>query len=82
MHELGILESVVKTVVAKAQESGASRVTGVRLKVGILEMLTPESLEAAFELAVAGTAAEGAKLTVEMTPGHEVVVDEIEVETA
>ncbi len=82
MHELGILESVVKTVVARAEESGASRVTGVRLKVGVLEMLTPESLQESFVLATAGTAAEGAKLTVEITPGHEVVVDEIEVETA
>ena len=81
MHELGIVESVLKSATAKARESGAKKVTAIRLRVGDMEMLTPEALQESFGLAAAGTLAEGAKLHVEIIPGHEVIVDEIEIET-
>jgi hydrogenase nickel incorporation protein HypA/HybF len=65
MHELSIAESVVDAVLAR---TGDRPVTTVRLLVGRLSGVVPESLMFCFELATAGTTLEGATLAIE-TPG-------------
>ncbi len=67
MHELAITQSVVDLVLAR---TGGRQVVAVRVRVGALSGFVPESMELCFELAVVGTAAEGARLVVEQTPGR------------
>lgn len=67
MHELGIAMQVVETVVAR---SGGARVTRVVLNVGMLTAVSPDSLLFCFDLATAGTQAEGAALEIRQLPGR------------
>jgi len=66
MHELSIAQSVVDAVCERA--AGRS-VHSVRLRVGALTAVVPEAMRFCFDLAVEGTAAEGARLDIEHRPG-------------
>lgn len=66
MHELGIAQEIVDTV---CEAAGESRVTRVVLEVGRLSLVLPDALRFCFDLAAAGTAMEGAELTILETPG-------------
>jgi hydrogenase nickel incorporation protein HypA/HybF len=66
MHELGIALQVVETVTERA---GLARVRKVVLHVGVLTAVLPESLRFCFDLATAGTLAEGALLEIVERPG-------------
>jgi len=67
MHELSIATSVVKTCVAHA---GGARILRVRLEVGKLAAVLPDSLRFCFEVCARGTPAEGAELQILETPGR------------
>lgn len=67
MHELSIAHAVVSTVTAALPEPGV-RVTEVRLRIGKLAGVVPQALHFAFDVACAGTALEGARLTIEDVP--------------
>jgi hydrogenase nickel incorporation protein HypA/HybF len=66
MHELTITQSVVDAVLEK---TGDRKVTTVRLKVGRLSGVVPDSVQFCFDLITAGTALEGASLEIEEPPG-------------
>lgn len=68
MHELSVLHDVVRTALDEARRHGASRVTAVHLRVGVLRGLEPENLRFLFPLVAKGSAAEGASLEVEVEP--------------
>lgn len=68
MHELSIAERLLPPVLATAREHGAERVTGLLVRAGRLQQIVPESLELCFRAVSEGTAAEGAKLRLEVTP--------------
>ena len=70
MHELSIMESALSLALEKAQEAGARRVQGIRLRIGALSGVVPEALEFAFEALVPGTPAEGAQLAIEHVPAR------------
>ncbi len=63
MHEMSIATGILDTVLAVAAEHGAVRVEEVALEVGVMRLVVPEALAAAFEAVVAGTVVEGATLT-------------------
>jgi hydrogenase nickel incorporation protein HypA/HybF len=65
MHEMSIALAVVGQVEEAAQAAGATAVTTVRLQVGELAGVVPDSLAFCFELACAGTVLEGAHLVTE-----------------
>ncbi|MEV8530513.1 hydrogenase maturation nickel metallochaperone HypA [Streptomyces sp. NPDC051211] len=65
MHEMSIAMAVVGQVEEAARAGGASAVTAVRLRIGELAGVVPDSLAFCFELACAGTVLEGAVLTTE-----------------
>src|SRR6185369_15466639 len=67
MHELSIATSVVETCVAHA---GGARILRVRLEVGQLAAVLPDSLRFCFEVCAHGTPAEGAELEILETPGR------------
>lgn len=70
MHELSIMESALSQVLDRAREAGADRVFEIRLRVGALSGVIPDALQFAFEALADGTAAEGAKLTIEHIPAR------------
>lgn len=66
MHELSIAEAVVDMV---RERTDGRTVRCVRLRVGRLAGVVPESLEFCFQLASAGTPLEGADLDIEQPVG-------------
>jgi hydrogenase nickel incorporation protein HypA/HybF len=61
MHELAIAQGVIDTVTDRLP---GARITGVRLEIGALSGLVPDSLRFCFDLATEGTALAGARLDI------------------
>lgn len=70
MHELSIARGIIGIVSAEAEKHGFSRVLEIRLSVGEYSGVVPECLREFFPYAAAGTAAEGAQLTVSTVPAE------------
>ena len=70
MHEMSIAMAVVDQVAEAARAAGATTVTSVRLLVGELAGVVPDSLAFCFELACAGTVLAGAELVPVPVPGR------------
>lgn len=68
MHELAIAESLVKILENEAQSGEFARVTRVRLDIGALSTVVPESLSFCFEVAAKDTRAENAVLEITIIP--------------
>jgi len=72
MHELSLVTSIVETVVetlaALPDSSGSARVLEVRLRVGALASVIPESLEFCWGIVSEGTPLEGSRLVVNLLP--------------
>lgn len=65
MHELGLVESAMETVLRHAAERRAAQVNRVVLRIGSLAGVEPEALRFAFDVVTRGTIAEGAELEIE-----------------
>ncbi|MER5750324.1 hydrogenase maturation nickel metallochaperone HypA [Streptomyces sp. NPDC002088] len=71
MHEMSIALAVIDQVERAAQQAGdVKAVRSVRLQVGELAGVVPDSLSFCFELACAGTLLEGAELVTDAVPGR------------
>ena len=68
MHEIGIMQSVLARVDREARKAGAREIHAVRLRVGQLSGVVPDSLQYAFEVMRNGTLASGARLIIEDVP--------------
>ena len=66
MHEMAITQSVVDAV---CEHAAGRRVHSVKLEVGQLCAVVPDSMRFCFELATQGTVADGAVLDVDVRPG-------------
>ena len=66
MHEMAITQSVVDAV---CEHAAGRRVHSVKLQIGALCAVVPESLAFCFDLATAGTVADGARLDLDLMPG-------------
>ena len=65
MHELGLCASIVDAVATRAGERPVAR---VRVQVGRLHHVHPEAFEQSFEVAAAGSVAEGARAELVLMP--------------
>lgn len=65
MHELAIAQGVLEIVQQYVPEEQAGLIRSVRIRVGQLSGVVPESLEFSFEAIVAGTPWREAKLQIE-----------------
>jgi len=65
MHELGLCASIVDAVATRAGERSVGR---VRVQVGALHHVHPEAFEQSFEVAAAGSVAEGASAELVLLP--------------
>ena len=68
MHELGIAQNIVDIVNQYVPEGQERLVRSVRLKVGRLSGVVPESLEFCFSTIIGETPLDSAKLDIEHTP--------------
>jgi hydrogenase nickel incorporation protein HypA/HybF len=68
MHELSMVTSVVETVTASLADYPGARVKEVRLRVGAMSSVIPESLEFCYGIATKGTPLEGSRLVVNLLP--------------
>lgn len=69
MHELSIATAVVE---ACAERAAGARIVRVRVEIGQLAAVLPDSLRFCFDICAQGTAAEGAELEILETPGRAV----------
>jgi hydrogenase nickel incorporation protein HypA/HybF len=65
MHELAIAQGVLEIVQQYVPEEQAGLIKSVRIRVGRLSGVVPESLEFSFEAIVAGTPWHAAKLQID-----------------
>lgn len=80
MHELSMAHEIVATVRRYLPAEGAKPVKRVRLKLGVLNRVNPDSLRFCFEAASRGSAVEGAALEIEETPDDEIRVVEFDLD--
>jgi hydrogenase nickel incorporation protein HypA/HybF len=78
MHELSLAESLVEAIEEESQRATFSRVRVVRVEAGVLSCVEPDPLRFAFEVAIQGTCAEGARLEIIRTPGKARCLDCLE----
>ena len=67
MHELSLSSAIVATV---TKHAGGLPVSTVKLRVGVLRQVVPDSLEFYFDLVARDTICEGARLEQELVPGR------------
>ena len=67
MHELSVASAVIDTATRHAE---GRRVTAVKLRVGHLRQVVPDSLAFYFEHVAVGTLCEGARLEQELVPAR------------
>jgi len=65
MHEVSIIQNVIKIVIDKATENKFTKVNKVSLKIGELSAVMPESLNFAFKSCIMDTMLEGSTLEIE-----------------
>lgn len=68
MHEFGIAQGLLDAVIEKAREVNASRVSSIKLEIGVLSGIEIDALTFAFAAVSEGTAAEQAELKIEKIP--------------
>jgi hydrogenase nickel incorporation protein HypA/HybF len=68
MHELSVAQSIVEIIQQHIPESDWNRVTTVRLKIGAVAGIVPDSLEFSFQAITAESFFRHAKLEIETIP--------------
>lgn len=68
MHEMSIAQSLLDIVLEEAGRHGVEKVRVIRLQVGDLAAVVPESLSFCFDLLSEGTVAAGSEIQIERVP--------------
>jgi hydrogenase nickel incorporation protein HypA/HybF len=68
MHELGIATEILDIALAEAGRHGATKITAIYLRVGVIRAVEPEHLNFIFDHLAHGTLADGATLSIEEMP--------------
>jgi hydrogenase nickel incorporation protein HypA/HybF len=68
MHEMSIAQSLLDIIKEEMRKHNARVVRSVRLNIGQLSAIVPESLSFCFNVMTSGTELEGAKLIMEIIP--------------
>lgn len=70
MHEVGLMEEVLRIVDRRIADAGCRRVHRIRLRIGGLSGVVPEALAFAFEALKEGSTVRNALLEMEEVPVH------------
>lgn len=68
MHELSVTQSIINISSEEAEKHKAKKVKEIKILVGELSGLIPETIQYYFDIASKGTKVEGAKLNIEKVP--------------
>ena len=68
MHELSITESILGIATDEARRAGATQIRVIRLKVGALTDIVPDSVQFYLDALTPGTMAEGVRLETIQVP--------------
>lgn len=68
MHEFGIAQGLLETVLNRAESAGANEIQWIKLEIGVLAGVEEEALTFAFTALSEGTKAGHAKLLIEKIP--------------
>ena len=68
MHEMSIAQSLLEIIKEEMAKNDAKVLRSVRLHIGQLTAIVPDSLSFCFEIMTNGTELEGAKLLMEIIP--------------
>ena len=70
MHEMGLMDAVVRTVTRICEEDGSvQKVKKLTLEVGEISGVEPHFLREVYPAVIEGTICEGAELAIEIVPG-------------
>lgn len=75
MHEMGVTSEVLRAVVDASNAAGATRINIVRITIGELADLVPDSVQFAWEALTPGTLAEGSVLEINQTRGRSLCLE-------
>jgi hydrogenase nickel incorporation protein HypA/HybF len=79
MHELSIAMALIDVACEEASNRGLGQVRALHLRLGALAGVIKEALVFSFDVAVAGTPIEGARLEVQDSSGAELELVALEV---
>lgn len=68
MHELPVIEKILKVALSHAESNGATKVVRIRTRIGELSDLYEDWMQRYFNYVSKGTIAEGAVLEVQWSP--------------
>lgn len=68
MHEMALAQGILEIVFKTAAEHGATKVTRIKLLIGQMIQVEPDSLTFGFEALSMGSIAEGAHVDIEIVP--------------
>jgi len=68
MHEMSITVNVIRIVTEQMEKNGATKLNSLKVKVGQMTAVEPDSLRFCFEACIKGTPLEGAFLDIEEVP--------------
>jgi len=68
MHEMSIAQSLIDIIQEEMSKNNAKTLRSVRLNVGQMSAIVPDSLSFCFEVIVSGTDMEGARLDMDIIP--------------
>jgi hydrogenase nickel incorporation protein HypA/HybF len=68
MHEISVMQSAMEIALEHANAQHAQQIHRVKMRVGALAGVVPDSLEFAFDVVTQKTIAEGATLEIEFVP--------------
>lgn len=65
---MSIIESILRTVLQEAEKHHADKVKSIKLRVGKLWQIIPDTLEFCYSVATKGTIADGSEMLISQTP--------------
>ena len=68
MHEMSIAQSLIDIIQEEMSKNNAKTLRSVRLNIGQMSAIVPDSLSFCFEVIVSGTDMEGARLDMDIIP--------------
>ena len=68
MHEISIVENIVEIITAEIPKHGITKVESIKLVIGEMQQVVPDTLLFAFDVLSKDTPLEGAKLIIESLP--------------
>jgi hydrogenase nickel incorporation protein HypA/HybF len=70
MHEMSVISSLLRIVLAEADKANSKSVVSIRLQVGEFSDLQAAWMQRFFDIMSRGTKAEGATIKIEKVPGR------------